>query len=110
VPAFTGVPSDPPPLPIQVADPEKLRQRLAEAGLKSISLETVIERLTFRSGAEMWDWISNSNPIGRGLVAELNDEEGAEVRRVLDGMLRERAGGSGPAVLTNPVHVAVGRK
>ena len=32
------------------------------------------------------------------------------VRQVLDGMLRERSWGNGPAVLTNPVHIGIGTK
>jgi ubiquinone/menaquinone biosynthesis C-methylase UbiE len=110
VPGFVGLPSNPPPLPFQVADPEKLRRVLRDAGLNDIRLETVTERLEFRSGQEMWDWVVNSNPVGRMLVADLTDEQGGDVRRVLDGMLRERSGGTGPAVLTNPVHIAVGVK
>lgn len=110
VPGFVGLPADPPPLPFQVADPEKLRRALRNAGLNDIALETLTEKLEFRSGTHMWNWVVNSNPIGRTLVADLIDEQGAEVRRVLDGMLRERAGGSGPAVLTNPVHIGVGVK
>jgi ubiquinone/menaquinone biosynthesis C-methylase UbiE len=66
VPGFTGLPTDPPPLPFQVADPGVLRARMAEAGR-------------------------------------------AEVRRVLDGLLRERSL-DGPAVLENAVHVAIGTK
>lgn len=110
VPGFTGLPSDPPPLPFQVADPEKLRQRLAEAGLKDIRVETGAEKLELQSGKHLWDWVTNSNPIARMLVADMTKEQEAKVQQVLDGMLRERSAGSGPAVLTNPVHIGIGRK
>ncbi|MGH7230106.1 MAG: class I SAM-dependent methyltransferase [Nitrospiraceae bacterium] len=43
VPGFTGPPMDPPPLPFQLQDPEKLRQELAKAGLKDIRVETITE-------------------------------------------------------------------
>jgi ubiquinone/menaquinone biosynthesis C-methylase UbiE len=109
-PGFAGVPMDPPPLEFQVADPEVLRRRLTDAGLADVSVETVTERLEFRSGREMWDWVLNGNPIPGMLVAPLAEEQRADVRAVLDGMLRERSGGNGPAVLTNPVHIGVGRK
>jgi ubiquinone/menaquinone biosynthesis C-methylase UbiE len=59
VPGFTGLPMDPPPLPFQVADPEKLRQRMAEAGLKDIRVETATEKLEFQSGQQMWDWLKS---------------------------------------------------
>ena len=54
VPGFTGLPMDPPPLTFQVADPEKLRQELARAGLKHIRVETVTESLEFQSAMHMW--------------------------------------------------------
>ena len=44
------------------------------------------------------------------LAADLTKEQRAVVQQALDGMLRERSGGSGPAVLTNPVHIGIGTK
>ena len=32
------------------------------------------------------------------------------IQQALEKMVRERAGGSGPAKLTNPVHIGVGTK
>jgi ubiquinone/menaquinone biosynthesis C-methylase UbiE len=110
VPGFAGLPSDPPPLPFQVADPDKLRQELAGAGLRDVRVETITETLAFRSGIGLWDWVVNSNPIGAHLVADLTDEQSAVVQKALEGMIRERAGGSGPATLNNPVHIGVGTK
>jgi hypothetical protein len=110
VPGFTGLPMDPPPLPFQVADPEKLRQRMAEAGLSDIRVERVNHAMTFHSGKQMWEMVTNSNPIGAGLVADLTDEQSAAVQQALDGRLRERSGGAGPAVLNNPVHIGIGAK
>lgn len=110
VPDFAGLPTDPPPLPFQVADPGKLAQELTNAGLKDVTVETVSEDLEFQSGQDMWDWVVNSNPIARMLVADLTPAQEEVVRQSLDEMLRERAGGDGPAVLTNPVHIAIGTK
>jgi ubiquinone/menaquinone biosynthesis C-methylase UbiE len=109
-PNFAGVPADPPPLEFQVSDPAVLRERLTAAGLKSVTIDTVVEKLEFRSGQEMWDWILNSNPLAGMLTRGLTHDQRADARHVLDGMLRERAAGGGPAVLTNPVHIAVGTK
>lgn len=108
VPGFTGIPDDPPPLPFQVADPARLRRELAAAGLERVRLETITETLEFDSGRRMWDWVVNSNPVGAMLVADLTTAEGDRVRAALDEMLRDRAGDGGPALLTNPVHIAVG--
>jgi len=110
VPGFTGLPPAPPPLPFQVADPAKLRQALANAGLKDIEVETTTEKLEFASGQQMWNWVTNSNPIGAKLVADLTGEQKAIVQQALETMLRERAAGPGPAILTSQVHIGIGIK
>lgn len=110
VPDFSGLPTDPVPLPFQVADREKLRRELIGAGLKEVKVETVTEELKFGTGKEMWDWVVNSNPIPRMIIADLTPEQEGVVQRSLDDRLRERSGGSGSAVLTNPVHIGTGTK
>lgn len=111
VPDFEGLPDDPPPLEFQVADPEVLRHRLTDAGLKDVIVDTTHEeRLEFSSGQEMWDWVLGSNPIAGMLVSDLTDERRDTVRQVLDGMLRERSSGQDRAVLTAPLNIGVGRK
>jgi hypothetical protein len=97
-------------LEFQVSDPEVLRRRLTDAGLKDVRVERTAERPTFRSGPEMWDWVLYGNPIAGMLVADLSDDQRARVRQVLDGMLRERAGANGRAVLTNAVNIGIGTK
>jgi len=112
VPGFTGPPMDPPPLPFQLQDPEKLRRELAKAGLKDIRVETITEKLEFRSGKQLWDWLVNSNPIAGAILAELNltEEQTAVVQQALDGKVSERSGGSAPAALTNPINIGIGTK
>jgi SAM-dependent methyltransferase len=110
VPGFTGLPLDPPPLAFQVADPEKLRLALAGAGLKDVGVQTVTQQTEFQSGKAIWDWVVNSNPIGAMLVADLTEEHEAAVQRALDRVLRERAGGSAIAILTDPNHIGIGTK
>jgi ubiquinone/menaquinone biosynthesis C-methylase UbiE len=110
VPDFPGLPDDPPPLEFQVADPAVLRQRLTDAGLKDVRVTRSAERPAFRSGQEMWDWVLYGNPIPGMIVADLTEAQRTTIRRVLDGMLRERAGGNTHAVLSNPVNIGVGVK
>ena len=109
-PEFPGLPDDPPPLEFQVSDPEVLRQRLTEAGLEDVRVERTAERPAFASGQEMWDWVLCGNPIPDMLVADLGEEQRARLRQVLDGMLRERVGANGRAVLTNAVNIGIGTK
>ena len=107
-PEFPGLPDDPPPLEFQVADPEVLRRRLADAGLKDVRIERTAERPTFSSGQEMWDWVLHGNPIPGAIVEDLGEDQRARLRQVLDGMLRERADRDGRASLTNRVNIAIG--
>ena len=109
-PEFTGLPASPPPLEFQVSDPEVLRVRLEHAGLTRVTVDTVMEKLEFRSGEEFWNWILFSNPIAGVLTRDLTPEQKIDVRQILDGMLRERSLYGGPAVLTNPVHIGIGMK
>ena len=110
IPGFTGFPTDPPPLFFQLQDPEKQRHELAKAGLKDIRVETTTGKLAFQSGKQMWDWVTSSNPIGAMLVANLTKEQKALAQQTLDDMLRQRSGGSGPAVLYNDKYIGMGTK
>ena len=108
MPGFGGLTSDPPPLEFQVAEPGKLQGRLVDAGLVDVNLETISKSLQFESGRELWDWVTNCNPIGARLVADLSDEEGVAVRESLESVLDERRDWDGPAILTNTIHIATG--
>jgi ubiquinone/menaquinone biosynthesis C-methylase UbiE len=109
-PDFPGLPDDPPPLEFQVADPEVLRTRLIDAGLNDVRVERTAERPAFASGQEMWDWLYYGNPLAGMVVGDLSDAQQVTLRQILDGMLRERIGEDGRAVITNPVHIGIGTK
>lgn len=110
VPDFDGLPMNPPPLPFQVADPEKLREQMAEAGLKNLRVDTVTWTMEFRSTTHLWDVVTNSNPLGAELISDLTHEQTAEVQQVLGNKLHERSGGSGPSVLTARMNIGIGTK
>ncbi|MDP8929098.1 MAG: methyltransferase domain-containing protein [Actinomycetota bacterium] len=109
VPGF-GLPANPPHNPFQVADPQKLRQELAEAGLTDVRVDTVTWSMKLQSAAHLWDFVTTGSPIGAGLVADLTPEQATGVRQVLDGMLRERSGGSPTAVLNTEMNIGLGTK
>jgi hypothetical protein len=54
----------------------------------------------------------NSNPIAGMILAELDltKEQTTVVQQALERLVRERSGGSGPAVLTNPINIGIGTK
>lgn len=110
VPGFAPLPMDPPPPPFQLAAREVLRQRLTEAGLGGVTVETVTWHMPFRSADHFWEVVTSSNPIGAALVADLTGEQQTGVRQVLDGMLRERSGGHPGATLTAEMNIGLGTK
>jgi ubiquinone/menaquinone biosynthesis C-methylase UbiE len=110
VPEFQGPAEDEPLLEFQIADPDVLRQRLIDAGLKDVTVVTSIqERIEVRTGQQLWDWCLGGNPIPGMLIADLTDEQRADIIRVLDGMVREHSI-EGLAVLTAPLNIGVGTK
>ena len=102
---------NPPPLEFQVADPEVLASKADRRRTEGRDRRNGDRKARVpRPDNTLWDWVLNSNPIAGMLVADLSEEQKADVRAVLDGMLRERSGGNGAAVLTNPVHIGIGTK
>lgn len=110
VPGFTGLPTDPPPLPFQVADPDVLHQKMVEVGLKEILIKKSKEWLEFSSGWDMWNWVINSNPVATEMISDLTDSQKTEVRQALDDMLQKRSGSKATAILEAAVNIGIGTK
>jgi ubiquinone/menaquinone biosynthesis C-methylase UbiE len=111
VPDFEGPADDEPMLEFQVADPDLLRQRLVDAGLQDVTVDTTQqERVEVRSGQQFWDWTIGGNPIPGMLVADLTEQQRTDIIAVLDGMVKDRADADGVAVLTAPLNIGVGTK
>lgn len=110
VPGFEGPPMEPPPLPFQLQDPARVRREFAAAGLKDVRVEQSEEPLTFATGAAMWAWLTNSNPIVGAVLGglSLDQPKTAAVIAALEAMLRERS--DGPATLTSPINFGIGTK
>lgn len=107
VPGFTGLPTNPPPLPFQVADPEAMRGALTEAGLREITVHTVTCDMTFDSAEHLWSTFRSSNPLGAQLVASVSPEQQDAAKQVLAGMLSERSGGASAVALHTAVNVGI---
>jgi ubiquinone/menaquinone biosynthesis C-methylase UbiE len=111
-PDFSGPPMQPPPLPFQLQDPERLRRELERAGLTDIKVETITETTEFRTGQELWTWLVWSNPIVETMLSGLNltNDERSTIQQALERMVRERAGGGAAAALTDPINLGIGTK
>jgi hypothetical protein len=59
-PDFNGPPMDPPPLPFQLQDPERLRKEFATAGLKDIKVETITETTEFQTVPHSYNGVEHS--------------------------------------------------
>lgn len=110
-PGFEGLPSEPPPLEFQVSDPEVLRQRLIDAGLREVVVDTSqSERIALRSGRDLWNWCLGGNPIPGMLVAGLSPAKREAMCAHLDERVRARANAQGVAILSAPLNVGLGIK
>lgn len=85
---------------------------MTDAGLKQVRVEETSENKEYTSGEHFWSWIMNSNPIPGIVLAglELTPDQLGVIRRAADDLIRERAGGAGPAVLTSAVNIGIGRR
>ncbi|MFB9393883.1 class I SAM-dependent methyltransferase [Streptomyces coeruleoprunus] len=108
VPGFAGMPTDPPPLPFRLTDPDRFAAVLREAGFSGVTVRQVVVGTFFGSAAELMDTIRSSHPLGAQWIAGLTEDRSTEVRQILDGMLRERSGGAPGAVLHTTINVATG--
>jgi ubiquinone/menaquinone biosynthesis C-methylase UbiE len=111
-PDFAGPPMDPPPLPFQLREPERLHKEFVAAGLKDIKVKTITESTEFRTGKELWEWVIWSNPIAETVLGALNltSKEREIIQQALDKLIRERAGGDGSAFLSNPINIGIATK
>jgi hypothetical protein len=75
-------------------------------------VEETSEELKYRSGNHFWDWVTNSNPIAGVILDQLNlsNVQIAVIQQAMDSLIRERAAGSGTAVLISPINIGIGMK
>lgn len=106
--AVPGVPPLPTALPFQAANPGVLRERLVNAALREVRIDTTTWDMAFDSVQHLWHVFTASNPVGAQMVAGLSEPQRAEVTRVLEGMLRERSAGAPGAVLRAEVNIGTG--
>lgn len=110
VPDSNGFSSDTQPLEFQVSDEETLQEKMDEAGLSNVQIHPVVHQLHFRSGNDLWKWVTSSNPIASKMLSGANPEQRIQIRRYLDDMIRERADDQGTALLEAAIHVGTGQK
>jgi ubiquinone/menaquinone biosynthesis C-methylase UbiE len=105
-------PMEPPPPEFRLADPEKLRSELVEAGLKDIRIDRITEYTEFKSPKFLWEWIIWSNPIVERILGMLNvtNEERGTIEKTIHTLWEERAGSSGVATLRAPINIGWGTK
>jgi ubiquinone/menaquinone biosynthesis C-methylase UbiE len=105
-------PMDPPPPEFRLADPEKLRRELAEAGLEGVRIDQITEHTEFKSPQLLWEWIIWSNPIVERILGMLKvtREERAIVAQAIRALWEKRAASTGIATLAAPINIGWGTK
>ncbi|PVZ05341.1 class I SAM-dependent methyltransferase [Actinomycetospora cinnamomea] len=101
-------PLDPPPPPFQLADPDTFARALTAAGLQHVAIDRSTWALPVRSASDLWNKVTSSNPLGAAMVAGLDEARRVRLLEVLDGVLRERFGGSSAGTLHAAINVGVG--
>jgi ubiquinone/menaquinone biosynthesis C-methylase UbiE len=97
-------------LPFRLADPDRFRRELVEAGLADVRIETTTWEMRCRSADHLWAAVTASTPATARLAGALTSKQQTEAKQVIEGMLRERSGGTPEAVLTNEMNIGLGRK
>lgn len=100
-------PPDPMP-PFRLAEPATFQDHLQAAGLRDTRVATATWDMAFDSADHLLDMVLTSNPIAGQLTSGMSDDQFAQVRAVLDGMLRERSGGEPGAVLHAEMRIGHG--
>ncbi len=95
--------------PFQMADSDLMASRMVNAGLKGVRVRPMTWTMEFKSSDEFWDTITHSNPIGEHMIGTLTSEQQTAVRKAVQGMLAQRAGGSGSTILTSEMNLGVGK-
>lgn len=108
VPDFAPPGGGPSPA-FQLADPDRMRDELAGAGLRDVRVEQVTWLMEIESGEHLVNVLRFANPMTASMIGALNDEQRNGVEGALDGMLRERADG-GTAVLNTECNVGIATK
>jgi ubiquinone/menaquinone biosynthesis C-methylase UbiE len=111
VPGFEGLPTDPPPLEFQVADPSMMHERLAAAGLVGVAVDTVHQEIvSFTTGQQFWDWMLSGNPVVGLVLGGLTAAQRQQVREVVGAMVRDRIGSASRADFTARLTIGMGWK
>lgn len=84
-------PPTPPPF-MELADPERLRSELAEAGWSDVEVADVTHRATWADDGEAWAAIAESNPLFGPMLSELPPELAERLRSTFAEVIDERGG------------------
>lgn len=84
-----------------------LRRMLEAAGVRDIQLETTTWKVAVASADDLLDLVVDVPDVA-AVIGRMTEAELREVRQILDGMLRERSGGTPGAVLHAEVRIATG--
>lgn len=99
--------ADPPPPPhfMELADPDRFRDELAQAGLVDVELTSVTHQSSWASPAVAWAALAESNPVFGPALAQLDEAVVAHIRSTFDDVIDDHGGPH----MTAGAHIATGR-
>lgn len=108
--AFPGTPPPPPPKFLELADPERFRRELEEAGFSDVQIETNHHRTSWPTVDQAWSALAESAPVFHAIMQKVGDEGVDRLRKAFDALAQERFGPAAPFMIGSPAHYAVARK
>jgi hypothetical protein len=93
---------------VSVMEQDGSRTIFPRAGVDMFKLEWRADGIWMN----LWEWVIWSNPIAEAVLTELSlsESERGTIQRAMEKLVRERAGGSGSARLSNPINVGIGTR
>ncbi len=108
--AFPDMPPAAPPKFLELADADRFRDELLDAGFADVEIQTMTHALTWSSVDAAWVALAEGAPVFRPMMERVGSEGVAKLRASFDALAAERFGATGAITLSAPAHYAVARK
>lgn len=92
---------------MELADPENLRQEMADAGFEQVEVHTVEGQMTIGGAREGWRKLVEANPVLPAMIERVGQTAAGRIEEAFLDLYQERHG-VGPASFTGKAHIAVG--
>lgn len=99
-----------PPQFLELADPERFRRELEEAGFDRVEVETRTKSVTWSTVDDAWAGLAETAPVFRPLMEKIGEDGRKRLRGEFQALATERFGEQAPVTLSTPAHFARAHK